>query len=265
MKSGFALAAIAALASARPNPYISGEVSTYETYQYGKFSTRMRGPLKKGTVQSLFTYWKGPNWSWAEWNEIDVELVPSVTDSPFSTNVIYGDGTVGQLQQQEYDYSSTESDWHTYTFEWTPEHITWYFDGKVVRSLDSSNEGVWRMNKAQNLMMNFWTPTWSPWGDNLNDVDMPYLAEYDWVEVYSYDAASKGYNFLWRDEFDTLDLNRWEVSDNWAFDGNSTTFMASQVTVENSVLTLKLAKNSRHSEASEEEEMPEVHSETFFQ
>lgn len=46
----------------------------------------------KGTVSSFYTYWDGPNWYEAGWNEIDIEVVPTMTENGFSTNLIYGDG-----------------------------------------------------------------------------------------------------------------------------------------------------------------------------
>ena len=70
--------------------YRSGEVRTLETFKYGRFSTRMQGADKKGTVTSFFTYWDGPDWTRHGWNELDVELVPSMTDS-MSTNIIWMD------------------------------------------------------------------------------------------------------------------------------------------------------------------------------
>jgi len=54
----------------------------------------MQGSNQKGTVASLFTFWRGDfamDWSMAEWNEIDVELVPSKGDNAFYTNLIYKD------------------------------------------------------------------------------------------------------------------------------------------------------------------------------
>ena len=77
--------------------YLSGEIKTTQAFQYGKFVTRMKSENKNGTVASFFTYWDGPNWTVGQWNEIDVEIVPSVQaslgTSPFSTNLIYGSGT----------------------------------------------------------------------------------------------------------------------------------------------------------------------------
>ena len=58
--------------------YLSGEIKTNETFQYGRFITSMKSENREGTVASFFTYWGGPNWSVGQWNEIDVEIVPSV-------------------------------------------------------------------------------------------------------------------------------------------------------------------------------------------
>ena len=61
MRSVFTIAlALAGLASAN---YRSGEVTSKETFTYGRFTVRIQGSDKMGTVGSFFTYWKGPNWS----------------------------------------------------------------------------------------------------------------------------------------------------------------------------------------------------------
>ena len=67
--------------------YRSGEVRTYESFTYGIFKTRMQGCGQKGTVTSFFTFWDGPGWDANQWNEIDVELVPTQPND-FSTNTI---------------------------------------------------------------------------------------------------------------------------------------------------------------------------------
>ena len=85
MRSFASVLALASMASA----YKSGEVATYETFTYGRFTARIQGDGKPGTVTSFFTYWHGPNWSQEGWNEIDVEIVPSIYGNPFSTNIIW--------------------------------------------------------------------------------------------------------------------------------------------------------------------------------
>ena len=85
---------------------------------------------KPGTVTSFFTFWDGPDWSIEGWNEIDIELVPSITDNPFSTNII----SENQVQDQQYvkDFK-LGIEWHDYAFEWTPDYIAWFVDGVEVR------------------------------------------------------------------------------------------------------------------------------------
>lgn len=104
-----------------------------------------------GTVASFFTYWNGPGYFEGGWNEIDVEIVPSVQanhNEPFSTNLIYGAGS-GHTQEQS--YKPVSHDWnafHTYEIQWTPDYVSWAVDGKEVRKTMAKNSaGVRFMNK----------------------------------------------------------------------------------------------------------------------
>ena len=136
MRFAALLCASAAVAQAT---WKSGAVTGYEKFTYGKFITRMRAPNRMGTVSSFFTYWNGPEFYPAGWNELDIEIVPSVENNPFSTNVIYGDG---HKKQESHDYAhefDPREDWHTYEMEWTPDYISFAIDGKEVRHLATDN------------------------------------------------------------------------------------------------------------------------------
>jgi len=50
----------------------------------------------------------------------------------------------------------------------------------------NEHESINFMHKAQELRMNFWTPTFPAWGAGLNASDMPWYLLFDYVEVYSY-------------------------------------------------------------------------------
>lgn len=100
-------------------------------------------------------------------------------------------------------------------------------------------------------MMNFWIPGFHDWNIGFEAVDMPWYARYDYVEVWdyvppedwdNYPVANQWHPFTqrWRDDFDTLDENRWVVSDDWSFNDNLVMFEESQVYVENGELVLKL-------------------------
>ena len=111
--------ALVAFASVAQADYRSGAVSTREHFKYGKFVARMKAPNKKGTVASFFTYKDTKNLP-ADWNELDIEIVPSVSSNPLSMNMIYGDGHE-KLESHLYaDHFDPKDEWHTYTLEWTP-------------------------------------------------------------------------------------------------------------------------------------------------
>ena len=124
-----AVAMMALAASADAMNYLSGEVKTLETFQYGKFVAKIKAPNKLGTCTSLFTYWDGPDFVPGGWNELDIEIVPSVETNPLSMNMIYGDG-VGKVESHEYAKRfDPKNDWHVYEMEWTPEYVSWSIDG----------------------------------------------------------------------------------------------------------------------------------------
>jgi len=80
------------------------------------------------------------------------------------------------LEEHKYEPQPTDwYTWHEFSFEWTPDYIAWFVDGKEQRREHaSSSEGVRLMTKAQTLYMNYWTANFSPWGDHLDDSKMPY-------------------------------------------------------------------------------------------
>ena len=245
MKYTTALIAAFAVAEAR---YKSGAVTGFEKFTYGKFIARIKAPNRKGTVSSFFTYWNGPNFYPGGWNELDVEIVPSVESNPLSLNIIYGDG---HSKRESHDYVRNfdpKDDWHIYEMVWTPDYIAWSLDGKEVRRVDGEDPAVKFMTKGQSVMMNFWTPTFDSWGKGFDDKDMPWYVYYDYVETYTYNSNTKGFDFHWKDDFDTFDSNRWHKSDNTTFDANSTTFRAQQSYVLDGNLVLKMEPDLHHSQ-----------------
>ena len=236
----FTAALVAVVGVAEATRYKSGAVTGYEKFTYGKFITRMKAPDKKGTVSSFFTYWNGPNFYVGGWNELDVEIVPSVEQNPFSMNIIYGDG---HSKHESHEYKrdfNPKDDWHIYEMAWTPDYIAWSIDNKEVRRVDSRDPSLQYMNKGQSVMMNFWTPTFESWGKGFNAADMPWYVLYDYIETYTWNNETNGFDFHWRDDFVTFDANRWHKSDNTTFDANSTTFRASQSYVYDGNLVLKM-------------------------
>ena len=53
---------------------------------------------------------------------------------------------------------------------------------------------------------------------------MPWYTKYDYVTIETYDADTRSFNLHWHDDFDTLDLDRWDLCDGHSFAGNTATF-----------------------------------------
>ena len=157
-------ATIVAFVGAAEAQFRSGSVRTYDTFLYGKFVTRMKAPNKKGTVSSFFTFWDGSDAKPNLWNELDVEIVPTVEQTPFSMNIIYGDGYEKHNSHRYTNGFDPKDEWHTYAMEWTPDYIKWSIDGHEVRHMPADHPAVLNMQREQSIRMNFWTPTFNSWG-----------------------------------------------------------------------------------------------------
>lgn len=253
----FALAALVAGVSAQH--YYSGEIKTKEKYLYGQFRAHIRMPQHFGTCGSLFTYYEEKT-NDTQWNEIDIELVPSVQHhgkSPMSTNIIYGTPPSGHSNDQSYvgDETIDWNDWHIYDMRWTPDFINWFLDGKLMRSVKAS-DSVEFQRQEQHLFANYWTPkTDDWWGYGLDDSTMPWYIDYDWIEYHSYDGSA--FHFEWRDDFNQPnytkpDSDRWQLSKGWGYP--TTTFYENHVYIYNNWCRIELNKSQYQPTYSAEEE-----------
>ena len=239
----FTLSLLSVIGVAAAN-YKSGSLSTYEKFTYGKFVTRMKAPNQKGTVSSFFTYWDGPGFYTGGWNELDIEIVPSVENNPLSSNIIYGDGHQ-KVESHEYAQKIDPRDeWHTYEMEWTPDYISWSIDGHEVRHVDDQSV-IGHIGKDQSLRMNFWTPEFHIWGQGLDSSDMPWYLMYDYVQVFTYDEADNEFHEHWKDNFDSFDSTRWHKATG-GFDSNSSIFHPENVSVKAGNLVLKMEPEAIH-------------------
>ena len=196
----------------------------------------MKCDSRPGTVTSFFGFGDRPDWGKDAWNEIDmVEIVPSVAENPFSTNII----SKNQTQDQAYVGGfQPGTEWYRYSIEWTPHYIAWFINDHEVRRIEDAEE-LASLNKPQHLMMNFWTPTFDAWSHGFDPLSMPRYAIFDWIETY-YWTGGNSFSLLWYDDFKTFDDTHWIKSDGKTFDNNSSTFYASQVYIQNEMLHIKM-------------------------
>ncbi len=151
--------------------YTGGEYRTTDFYHYGYYETSMQAIKNDGVVSSFFTY-TGPSDN-NPWDEIDIEILGKDT-----TKVQFNYYTNG-IGEHEYMYDlgfDASEAYHTYGFDWQPDSITWYVDGKEVYKATSSIPST-----PGKIMMNVWpgigVDNWlKPFDGNT-----PLTARYQWV------------------------------------------------------------------------------------
>ena len=220
------------------------EVLTRDAYLYGRFETRMRSAPGDGIVSSFFLYNVDTNCNWpAENNEIDIEMTGNRNDSVQFTTHYPGPWDYSQIVPVDFD---PHAEMHDYAFEWEPGIVRWYVDGELVYTQNASF--VNQLIHPMRIMMNLWASSYTSWVGVFDESAMPAQSAYEYVRYYAYtpgtgDAGSNGnFTLAWSDELETLDPERWEVSEFKNFEGNYCTFNSTNVTVADGQLSLAITE-----------------------
>lgn len=149
--------------------YVGAEYRTYTKYSYGYYSVSMKAASCPGVISSFFTYTGRP------WDEIDIEFLGN--DTTCVQFNYYTNGKGGHEYVYELGFDAAE-DFHEYGFDWQPDSITWYVDGKAVHratvEIPSTNG---------HIMMNLWNvaDTNANWAGKFDDTKLPVTAQYQWI------------------------------------------------------------------------------------
>ena len=113
-----------------PRNYSGGEYRTNNFYHYGYYECSMQAIKCDGVVSSFFTY-TGPsdviNGQKNPWDEIDIEILGKDT-TKMQINY-YRNSQGGHEKMIDLGFDASEA-FHTYGFDWQPNKITWYVDGR---------------------------------------------------------------------------------------------------------------------------------------
>jgi beta-glucanase (GH16 family) len=162
-----------------------------------------------GYIASLFTYVNEVNERFdKEWEEIDVELEGGRPDA-FQANLIYGVDAPGWGHTRRFGAWEDKIDvgpvdrWRVFAIEWLPDSISWYVDGKLLKTLSTTDidcdpacippqeEPTPIPDNAADVMFNFWIPNdeiQDAFGGNKLRNEYPMFTRYDWLRIYQYDA-----------------------------------------------------------------------------
>ena len=106
----------------------SGEYQTRAFFGYGRYEARLKAVAAPGVVTGFFTY-TGPTFGGDPHHEIDFEFLGK---APRQVQLnYYTDGVGGHETMIDLGFDASE-DFHTYAFEWRPDSIRWFVDGKLV-------------------------------------------------------------------------------------------------------------------------------------
>jgi len=243
-----ALAGMLALAAAssQAKNFIGGEIYSAEKVQYGRWEMRMQMPKLSGSVSSFFTYepdsWMGGT---HPWREIDIEYLGN-KNTGFQSNIITGSAEKKFFSEKFHTtVGDPGSGFHTYALEWTPDSVSWFFDGKLLRTTKAtvSDQVVDMQDLPQTYRMNIWASTVPSWVGNFDSTHLPAYQVVKYMKYSSYTpgAGPNGSNFTpsWTDSFATFDSKRWAKAD-WTFDENYVDFKPSNIVVKDKHLVLCL-------------------------
>ena len=151
-------------------PYSGGEFRSKKFYGYGRYEVSMKAIKNDGVVSSFFTY-TGPSDN-NPWDEIDIEFLGK------DTSIVQFNYFTDSQGNHEYVYElgfDASEDFHDYAFEWHPDKIVWFVDGKEVYA---ATENI--PSTPGKIMMNAWCGTGvDGWLNAFDDTSMPLRAEYE--------------------------------------------------------------------------------------
>lgn len=235
------LAAVGTVSAASNAHATSGaELYTGESYSYGRFEARVQFAGGDGVVSSFFLWKSGSEMSDVYWNELDLETVWA--DCELKTNALYG-----LPEANHTDSSGTEGGWctgfHTYAFEWTPDYVAWFVDGKELRRETGADSTAFRDNAAEEGMQfhfNVW-PGDKTFGGNFSESILPVHEYINWVQYSSYKDGE--FTLEWREDFSSNSLPEgWAVGD-WPSPKGLSNHEPLNVTFKNGYAILSLTKD----------------------
>ncbi|MFT7561636.1 MAG: hypothetical protein ACI93R_003565 [Flavobacteriales bacterium] len=208
------------------NQLRGGEVQSFATHTYGKVEVRMFSQDVTGTTSTFFWWKDGGQDCGNQWNEIDIELIPS-KDS-YQSNPIWqtsdGDCEIETWEALHGD-AGLYGRWVDYTLEWSPDHIAWYHDGQLDRWIveNDSKLAVNYIEHAMKYAFNLWTqgaanPAWLGNLDFDRLQNEPVYQFVDYFRYYEWNGSGFNANPTKTIDFNNTDdlHNNFAVS-NWEF------------------------------------------------
>ncbi len=178
------------------NQYTSSRMNTSNKgdFLYGRIEIRAKLPSTGGTWPAIWTL--PTNWSYGNWpdcGEIDImEHRGNYLNYVFGTihtgayNHLYGtDQSGGKF------FTDVVNTFHTYTLEWYPDHLDWYYDDEIIFTFENEYKtfSEWPYDIPHHLLLNI--AVGGSLGGTINHSGVwPQQMVVDFVRVYDFDLGA---------------------------------------------------------------------------
>ena len=167
--------------------YTAGGVISKPTFKYGYYEARFRVPPGAGWHTSFWMMRNGGGAKEEPVQELDVCENDSVKLTSYGVNV----HRQRPLPHISYGHKSVKTpdlsaDFHVWGCEFTPTEIKYFFEGKLVQTVDATKiphgeQSIWLTSIASQLGGT----------KSVDDAKLPAVAEFDWVRFYKKSVTSK--------------------------------------------------------------------------
>lgn len=155
--------------------FISGRLNTKGKFdfKYGTAEARIRCSDGKGLWPA---WWMLGNGDWPETGETDI--MEYVGEKNWASAAVHGPGYSGDkcfVQKAYFDNGTDITAWHIYAVDWTPDSMTFKYDGKPMFSVTrtmTAKVGKWAFDNNKYLILNFAVGGVYP--ANVNGIKGPY-------------------------------------------------------------------------------------------
>ncbi|MBT0958809.1 family 16 glycosylhydrolase [Alphaproteobacteria bacterium KMM 3653] len=155
------------------NGYIGASLRRHAPSHFGRYEARMRAAKGAGVVTGFFTY-TGPHYG-TRHDEIDIEFLGRDTTKLHAAWFVDGELT-NHFIPLGFDAAEEA---HDYAFEWAPDRLNWYVDGKLVFTHHAADGAIPQVPGM--LFANIWAadPVIAAWsGETLPGTEAEALVEY---------------------------------------------------------------------------------------
>ena len=138
----------------KDRPFTCAELQSNRFYGYGTYETRARVSAGPGLVNAFFSYTGEPHGAGRRHDEIDFEFLGKAPDEVFVSYFAAGQVN-SETAKLGFDATAGMND---YAFEWLPDSIRWYANGRMIREVKAS-DGKALPKEFQKIYVSIWNGT----------------------------------------------------------------------------------------------------------